>query len=578
MGKSMAATPFRIECCSQLCLIAVALVVAAGCGDSDPPRTPKKLIVKKGKGKDVGPPVQKIAVSPGQELYQRHCAACHGDKGDGQGIAAAQLFPKPRDFRMGRFRLVSTTNRTPTREDLDAVLVRGMPGSSMPPWPHLSGEDRQLLIDEVLKLRREGAREQYIRVLKDQEELTDAEIADAKIQSQIEQSVERQVMPGEVTKVPDVGEADVAVVARGKEIYLKQGCQGCHGKEGKGDGQQKMTDDEGLPTRPRDFTRGIFKGGHDPISLYRRTAYGMPGTPMPSSSQLTPEQIMELVHYVRSLSDEQTREEVLLKREKLTAGRAAKLPESADASAWNAATPQRLRMTPLWWRDNAEPGLAVQALHDDKTLAVRLTWRDATADKHAAQTTAFKDAAALQLYRGDKEPFLGMGARGAAVDVWFWDSDRQDAPATVEDVYPNVVVDVFPFNEKQAETAEGTRPGAKSAQQPDISLPARASSNPIVPEVGRTGASHLTAAGPGSVTFRVPTSQLVQARGEWREGRWTVVMTRTLGVASEVEGVSLTPGERVSIAFAVWDGNQRDRDGQKLITIWNDLVLETGKQ
>jgi DMSO reductase family type II enzyme heme b subunit len=88
----------------------------------------------------------------------------------------------------------------------------------------------------------------------------------------------------------------------------------------------------------------------------------------------------------------------------------------------------------------------------------------------------------------------------------------------------------------------------------------------------------LTAAGPGSVTFRVPTSQLVQARGEWRDGRWTVVMTRTLGVASEVEGVSLTPGERVSIAFAVWDGNQRDRDGQKLITIWNDLVLETGKQ
>jgi hypothetical protein len=36
----------------------------------------------------------------------------------------------------------------------------------------------------------------------------------------------------------------------------------------------------------------------------------------------------------------------------------------------------------------------------------------------------------------------------------------------------------------------------------------------------------------------------------------------------------LTAGQRASIAFAVWDGGQQDRDGKKLVTIWQDLELE----
>jgi hypothetical protein len=28
------------------------------------------------------------------------------------------------------------------------------------------------------------------------------------------------------------------------------------------------------------------------------------------------------------------------------------------------------------------------------------------------------------------------------------------------------------------------------------------------------------------------------------------------------------------VAFAVWEGAEKDRDGKKLITIWQDLLLE----
>jgi DMSO reductase family type II enzyme heme b subunit len=51
-------------------------------------------------------------------------------------------------------------------------------------------------------------------------------------------------------------------------------------------------------------------------------------------------------------------------------------------------------------------------------------------------------------------------------------------------------------------------------------------------------------------------------------------MTRALSVPSSDDGVSLQAGEPGSVAFAVWDGSHQDRDGQKSITIWQDLELE----
>ncbi|MCH7728799.1 MAG: hypothetical protein IH991_20290, partial [Planctomycetes bacterium] len=95
-----------------------------------------------------------------------------------------------------------------------------------------------------------------------------------------------------------------------------------------------------------------------------------------------------------------------------------------------------------------------------------------------------------------------------------------------------------------------------------------------MPSDDESGSSSLTVGGPGSVTFRVPQSQLVKAHGEWKDGRWTVVMTRSLAVASDDDGVSLSPGRKASMAFAIWNGSQKDRDGKKLVTVWQDLVLE----
>ena len=244
------------------------------------------------------PAVPLNSAERGQQLFARHCVACHGERGDGKGVAATFLFPKPRDFRAGRFRLVSTNNNVPTREDLLAVLVRGMPGSSMPPWAHLDRrKSATRWSTRCCGFAARGPAKSYIKSLKEEEELTDEEIAADDVQQEIQEYVDEFTTPGDSTDVPAIGPPTVG----GDCPWPGRLCQvrlhlNAMAKPDGATALQQMVDDEKMPTRPRDFTLGIFKGNPDPASLYRRIAYGMPGTPMPGSSGMTPEQMVDLVH------------------------------------------------------------------------------------------------------------------------------------------------------------------------------------------------------------------------------------------------------------------------------------------
>ncbi|MBI4560493.1 MAG: cytochrome c, partial [Candidatus Rokubacteria bacterium] len=92
------------------------------------------------------PPASPELLALGKRVYEKQCAACHGFDGRGEGEAAYLLYPKPRDFTAGKFALVSTWDRVPTDEDLFRTISRGMPGSAMPSWAHLSEEERWGLV------------------------------------------------------------------------------------------------------------------------------------------------------------------------------------------------------------------------------------------------------------------------------------------------------------------------------------------------------------------------------------------------------------------------------------------------
>lgn len=62
----------------------------------------------------------------GATLYARYCSNCHGSSGEGDGLAAAGLNPKPRDFTEGQFYIDGNANdETGEAVDLARVIRRG---------------------------------------------------------------------------------------------------------------------------------------------------------------------------------------------------------------------------------------------------------------------------------------------------------------------------------------------------------------------------------------------------------------------------------------------------------------------
>jgi mono/diheme cytochrome c family protein len=86
----------------------------------------------------------------GTAVYAQHCAACHGAKGDGSGPASVWLFPRPRNFSAGLFKIKSTPGAAlPTDEDLLGTATRGMAGSSMPSFTYLTEGERRSAVQYV---------------------------------------------------------------------------------------------------------------------------------------------------------------------------------------------------------------------------------------------------------------------------------------------------------------------------------------------------------------------------------------------------------------------------------------------
>jgi mono/diheme cytochrome c family protein len=496
----------------------------------------------------------------GKQLFGNYCAPCHGEKGDGNGPAARFLYPKPRNFGEAKFRLASTLNGIPSDDDLMRVITRGMPGSAMFPFSHLAEDERRALVAQVRSLIHSATT--------DRVKTESAERGEPLEGAELVETVNDLTKQGQPFEIPSsLPASSPASVARGQTLYAAT-CANCHGEKGKGDGGQDQRDANGMPTRPRDFTRGIFKGGREPERLYARIRFGMPGTPMPASLQYTPEQMGDMVNFILSLSDPSAQGRVEHKRQRLVAKKSVKpLGGNGSDEDWRTAEAVPVVVSPLWWRNYDEPELRVAALHDGETLAIRFTWRDATRDDSPVRPQEFDDMASLQLFKGKPEPFLGMGDANGPLDVWLWRA-RWLTDADVDSVYPNMAVDIYPLEK----TAAGARPHAAANQPPEF-LTARAAGNLTADTAGDIRGSDLQAKGFGTLTMRPRVSQDVRSSGSWKDGSWTVVFRRPLQVKDN-GGISLSPGDKLSIAFAIWDGSAGDRNGQKLVSIWHDLELE----
>ncbi|TWT53175.1 Cytochrome c [Rubripirellula amarantea] len=343
----------------------VAVVVESLFGTPDEPKWPIEWMPD-----DLGMNVENLARAAGpvssekdgthKGLFREHCVTCHALNGSGAGPASVFQNPYPRDFRPGVFKWKSTVRTAkPTRDDLLAVLHNGVAGSGMPSFALIDPNDLNALVDYVVYLSIRGEIERSLMAaavddlgygagdIDDDAKLvlhqpTDGGTTIASVVESVSRSWSQasdQVV--QVPSIPTLGGDELASsIQRGEAFFHGQiaNCVGCHGQGGAADLVTLDYDDwakeystrlglspadrdamrpfkkAGAPTprlaKPRRLTLGVFRGGGDAETLYRRITQGIAGTPMPSvavaetenGTGLTASQIADLVRYVQSLS------------------------------------------------------------------------------------------------------------------------------------------------------------------------------------------------------------------------------------------------------------------------------------
>lgn len=471
-------------------------------------------------------------VDAGKQIYFKKCVWCHGPEGAGDGPGADRLWPRPRNFNQGTFKIRHTgSGELPTENDLFLTVTHGLPGSAMPPWEReLTEQQRHQVVSFVM--------------------------------TNLVKERNFQDMENEEFHVIDYGKqvaSSEESIKRGKEVFMNKGkCVECHGESGRGDGNKTQKDEWGFPIFPADLHkcwnfRGNREDPYNPKNVFREVSTGLNGTPMPSFADvLTPDQRWDVANFVMSLCPKR-------KIDPLTAHPAAQfvvksrfivgnLPNNPDDPTWQKIDSQYI-------------GLAGQIIHkprnfvrlvdevwvksvfNGKEIAWFFEWDDriksvatpeALAQAASFQETPpagqpiasreypmFNDAVGIQFpakwqtLTPPEKPRFVFGDVKNAVDLWKWESD-----GTVK-----------------AYTGHGAMGG-------DLKLEPTA-------------------------------NQDVKAVfSEYKDGRWRIILTRVMTTGDKENDVQFEMGKYIPTVFFAWDGNNGDNGLKSSISTWYYTILE----
>lgn len=481
----------------------------------------------------------------GLQVYAEKCAPCHGATGRGDGPAAYLLYPKARNFGSGQFRLTSTQSGLPSDADLLRTLKRGMPGSSMPSWGHLPDSVLLALVSAVRAL----AVEARVATLMESGAMTREEAL------VIAQDVLR---PGPLAEVPPRPASRIDP-STGRQLY-ETACAPCHDVDGRGLLKRDLKDDDGYPIFARDFTQGIFKGGSEPDVLALRIARGLPGSPMPGMPYGA-EDLWAIVDHLGTLikpgAQERAGQEQHVLTPELSEGA---IPRDPSDEHWMQIESIYLPVTPLWWRNDRIEGVSLSTMRNREEIGLRLEWNDSTADVEQLSQKGFSDGAAIQFSNAEDPPSFTMGSAGRECDIWYWraSTDPLIAGASLQTENKHST----PLDDHQLSEAIAKDP---------VYLTATAAGNPVAPTAHAPSIQNLQAGGFGTLSPDGPGDQIIEGAAQRTSSGWAIVFVRRLQPTNPSDMV-FDPSRPMHVGFAVWDGHNQDRNGQKSISIWHKLA------
>ncbi len=227
-------------------------------------------------------------IESGKRVYFTKCVWCHGVEGAGDGPGAVRLWPRPRNFESGTFKIRHTASgQLPlVNVDLLQTVTHGLPGSAMPSWEGILTEDQR---KDVL----------------------------AFVSTQLVKDRDWQDTEFEEFFVLDIDKLQptpktVESIKHGAELVQEKKCVECHGQEGRGDGNAfNLKDDWGFSIQPADWHkcwnfRGSRQDPYNVKNIFRTFSTGINGTPMPSFADTTSiADRWDIANYVNSLCERQ---------------------------------------------------------------------------------------------------------------------------------------------------------------------------------------------------------------------------------------------------------------------------------
>jgi hypothetical protein len=221
------------------------------------------------------------------------------------------------------------------------------------------------------------------------------------------------------------------------------------------------------------------------------------------------------------------------------------VPTGPEEAAWETIPIMTLPLSgqvvtrPVWPEPTAR-ALTVRSVHNGSDIAFLLEWQDNTKNDRLTPGT-FRDGVAIGLPLGDAPAFFCMGQLDHYINIWHWKADWQS--------------DV---DRRAAKAGERQKGGVRTFEV----IPRRASS---VEDLVGGGFSTLTSK---------QSQGRIQGKAVWKDGVWRVVMKRPLGSTDQENEAKLVPGRVQTISFAVWNGENKERNGQKAVAPWFQLSID----